>query len=197
MPVSLSAGVKTCPLISNYQAASVNIRQIPCKLATSQPEENIHITLILRRKCEAPVEPSLDNHLSHEELADLHGTRPEDENAVRAFAAEHQLSIAKVESGARSITVSGPLAKLADLFGADVRLSKIEEKTYRTRQGHLTVPSELAGCVTAVLGFDQRPVALTYHRRAKLSLSSTDYSPPILQSSTIFLRIPAKARRSP
>lgn len=140
-------------------------------------DENIHITLILRRKREAPVKSSLDNHLSHAQLADLHGAALDDENSVEAFAAEHQLSIAKVQSGARTITLSGPLGKLADLFGADIRLSKVGEKTYRTRQGHLTVPPDLAGRVTAILGFDQRPVALTCHRRAKRSLSSTDYNP--------------------
>ncbi len=140
-------------------------------------DETIHITLILRRKCEAPVEPSLHNRLSHEQLADLHGAAAEDENAVKAFAARHQLSIAKIHSGARSITLSGPLGKLANFFGADVRLSKIGEKTYRTRQGNLTVPLELAGRVTAVLGFDQRPVAVTGHKRAKRSFSATAYNP--------------------
>ena len=140
-------------------------------------DENIHITLILRRKCEAPVESSLDSHLSHTELADLHGAALDDENAVEAFAAEHQLSIAKVHSGARSITLSGPLGKLANLFGADVRLSEVGERTYRTRQGYLTIPAELTGRVTAVLGFDQRPVALTRHPRAKRLLGSTDYNP--------------------
>lgn len=139
--------------------------------------EYIQITLILRRKCEAPVESSLDTHLSHTQLADLHGAALEDENAVEAFAAEHQLSIATVHSGARSIKLSGPLGKLANLFGADVRLSQVGEKTYRTRQGRLTVPTDLAGRVIAVLGFDQRPVALTCHQRAKRSLASTDYNP--------------------
>ncbi len=139
--------------------------------------ENIQITLILRRKIEAPAEPCLGNHLSREEHAELHGADLDDQEAVKAFAAEHQLSVVEAHPGSRTMKLAGPLGRLAKLFGADLRLSRIGEKTYRTRQGQLQVPSALAGRVAAILGFDQRPVAVTGHKQPKHSITSIDYSP--------------------
>ncbi|MBV8865325.1 MAG: S53 family peptidase [Acidobacteriaceae bacterium] len=140
-------------------------------------DENIQITLILRRKNEAPLEPSLDHHLSHDELAEIYGAALDDQDAVQAFAAEHELSVVDVRPGSRSIKIGGPLEKLAGLFGADVRFSQVGEKKYRTRQGHLTVPAQLADRIVAVIGFDERPVAATGRKRRKRSIGSTEYYP--------------------
>ncbi len=139
--------------------------------------EDIQITLVLRRKQDAPTGESIKKHLSHEELASLHGAHADDIAGVEAFARAHQLSIGRMHVGARTIQIGGELRKLAELFRADVRLSQIGDAYYRTRQGSLQVPQSLAGIVVAVLGFDERPAATTYRKFNKHAFTSTAYTP--------------------
>ncbi len=139
--------------------------------------ENIQITLVLRRKQDAPAGESIKKHLSQEEFAAIHGADLDDMEAVEAFAREHQLSIARVHPGARTVQITGQLSKLAELFRADVRLSQVGEDCYRTQQGFLQIPQSLEGLVVAVFGFDERPTAATYRRSHKHAFTSTAYAP--------------------
>lgn len=142
------------------------------------PDENLQITLTLRRKQEAPRELAAHQCLSRERFAELHGADPEDERAVLGFASDHHLSIVKVDSAARTITLAGPLGILAELFGADLQLSRVGNDVYRTRQGELSLPGQLAGRVTGVFGFDDRPVASAYFRRTEARSSvAAGYTP--------------------
>lgn len=84
--------------------------------------------------------------------------------AVERFAAEHHLSVDVVNLAARTVTLAGKLSDLANAFGAQLEMRKIDEKTFRTRSGHLSMPGELNGIVEAVLGFDERPAARTRHK---------------------------------
>jgi kumamolisin len=139
--------------------------------------EDVQITLVLRRKQQAPSAESINENLSHQELTAVHGAHLEDIAAVEAFAREHQLSIARVHEGARTIQIRGELSKLVELFRADVQLSRIGEALYRTQQGYLQIPQNLAGIVVAVLGFDERPAAATYRKFHKHATSSSAYTP--------------------
>ncbi len=139
--------------------------------------EDIQITLVLRRKQNAPTAESIKEHLSHEELATVHGADVDDIAAVESFAREHQLSVTRVHQGARTIQIAGKLGKLADLFRADVRLSLVGADAYRTQQGFLQIPQSLAGIVVAVLGFDERPAAATSRRIHKRTSTATAYAP--------------------
>lgn len=141
------------------------------------PDKIIQITLVLRRNPNPPVKTADEKHLSHEEFIRLHGVDPDDIARVKAFAAAHELAIVRVYESSRSVRMAGTLGKLAALFGADVRLSKVDGETFRTREGTLQIPNELAGCVIGVFGFDTRPAAETRHRRARLFASARPYTP--------------------
>ena len=142
------------------------------------PDEIIQLTLILRRRCAAPEPDSIDHHLSHDELAQLHGADPADIQAVENFVAEHHFSIVSVNTGARSIRISGRLADLATAFRADIAMRRVGDKVLRTRQGYLHVPVSLDQRIQAVLGFDQRPAAATYHAFRPRTSQSISYTPP-------------------
>lgn len=142
------------------------------------PDEIIQLTLILRRRCAAPEPDSNGRHFSHEELADLHGADPADIQAVEAFAAKYHFSIMSVNRAARCVSISGPLSHLAEAFRANVALRRIGDKVLRTRQGFLHVPVSLGGRIIAILGFDQRPTAATYHTFRPRASQSTSYTPP-------------------
>jgi kumamolisin len=80
------------------------------------------------------------------------------------FASDNGVSIKHVDAAARSIILSGQLKTLVNLFPADLQMREVDSQTIRTRTGAIRLPAELEGIVSAVLGFDQRPIARTYHR---------------------------------
>lgn len=142
------------------------------------PDELIQLTLILRRRAEAPAPDSMDQHLSHYELAQRYGADPADIRAVKAFALEHSFSIVSIDAAARSIGISGRIADLANIFGANLALTRVGDTVLRTRQGNLHLPASLSERVIAVLGFDQRPAAATYHVFQPCASKSVSYTPP-------------------
>jgi kumamolisin len=127
------------------------------RVGRPSPNERLEVTLVLRRK-QQPQHPwALDQYLSHEELASVHGAFLADIEAIEEFASDRHFSAASVDQSARTITLSGPFGDLAPTFGADVEIHRLGDKTFRSRRGHLHLPPELAGRVIAVLGFDTRP----------------------------------------
>jgi kumamolisin len=140
-------------------------------------DEIVHLTLILRRRNDAPEPQSLRRHLTHAELTDLHGADPADIEAAEAFASDHQFSVVRVDAGARSVTIAGPLGQLANVFGADLQLRQLGQKTVRTRQGSLRVPHSLNGRVIGIFGFDQRPAVSSARKFRPRSSEALAYTP--------------------
>ena len=134
-------------------------------------DERVEITLILRRPPEkGPLLHAASamnvgqqrirerSYLTHSQFNERHGSSSEDLAKVEAFAREHELTVVDVNSGARSIKLSGPLGKLVSLFPVD-ELHEYEGPTgrFRAHSGPVSIPTELAGIVTAVFGLDTRP----------------------------------------
>ena len=139
------------------------------------PDQNIQVTLLLRRKQEPQSQGSISSNLSREEFAQIHGADCGDIETVKEFALDNDLAVTQIHVGARSVTINGTVARLAALFGADLRLSCLEGKLLRTRQGSLHLPGALQSCVVGVFGFDERPAAATCRQFQKHSFSSTSY----------------------
>ncbi len=138
------------------------------------PDERATVTCVLRRKHAAP--RSVAIQLSHEDFAATHGCDIADIHAVENFAAEHHFTVDRVDNASRTVKLSGNLHRLAEAFGAALELRQVDGQTYRTRSGGLTVPAELNGIVIAILGFDQRPAARTYHQLLARA-GQTSYTP--------------------
>ena len=109
-------------------------------------DQSLEISCVLRRRKEISGAPEFK--LSHEELTQRHGADPADIEAVESFAAMHHFSVVRANAGARTIVLSGPLRSLAEAFGAEV-------------------PESLRNKVIAVLGFDERSTAVSYHQQWK------------------------------
>jgi kumamolisin len=135
--------------------------------------QQAEVTLITRRRAELPRDlvdgPAT---LTREQLAERHGTDPADLETIRTVLAAHGLRVTHADTGARRIKVAGPLAALAETFGADLRMvrsahpaSSQRPVVHRYREGSLRVPAELGGIVLAVLGLDDRPQARPQFRR--------------------------------
>jgi kumamolisin len=141
------------------------------------PDEDVQITLHLRRRSEIESTGDRQSRLSRAELEEAHGADPSDIVAVEDFAAEHHLSIAAIHIGARTIALRGKLSAMVSAFGANLRLSKVGDKTVRTREDHLLVPEGLQDAVVAVLGFDERPVAKTNHKVRRRAAQPAYFTP--------------------
>jgi kumamolisin len=141
------------------------------------PEKNIEITLLLRRNPAAVRQPAKQGRFSRQEFIRARGAHSSDIQAVKAFAAAHELAVVRVNAPARTVQLAGPIGKLADLFGTDLRLSEINGQLFRTREGALHVPKELAACVIGVFGFDNRPVARPHFHPFDLKAAARTYTP--------------------
>jgi kumamolisin len=139
------------------------------------PDEVIQITCILRRKDDAP--KTQPGRLSHQQFERVQGADPADVEAVELFASKHGFSIVRNDPSARSITLAGKFAAVAEAFGADVDLRQVNGKTIRTRKGSIWLDPLLADRVVAVFGFDQRAVARTRHRVLPHADQSVAYTP--------------------
>jgi kumamolisin len=140
-----------------------------------EPDQQIQITCVLRRRKEAQSTPHIQ--ITHDRLQQTCGAEPTDLEAVEQFASKRGYVVTKRDAAARTISIAGPLARLAEDFGADLQLSKMGAETVRTRQGALRLPASLSKRVVAVLGFDERPVATTSRRFFCHASKAPSYTP--------------------
>jgi kumamolisin len=142
----------------------------------ADPEERLEVSLLLRRRNAAALTESVTKlsrrnqaggHLSREEFEDQFGADSTDIDAVKKFAAAHGLSVVQEHAGRRTVVLSGTVAKFNAAFGVDLQRFEHSGGSYRGRVGSVQLPDELHGCVEAVLGLDNRPVAKPHFRRVR------------------------------
>jgi kumamolisin len=137
------------------------------------PNAPVTVTLMLRRRAEVPSElVTGPQTLSADELAARYGADPADVELVRSTLQGLGLAVSAVNLGQRRMTVSGTVEAMSAAFGTTLSLASTEHPdgsglvTHRYRSGGLSVPEQLEGVVTAVLGLDDRPVARPQFRPA-------------------------------
>lgn len=155
----------------------------------ANPTEQLQVTVLLRScaqaedartgtslataKAKAAVEAlqkqraSERRHLTREQFLAQRGAMKEDAQKVEEFAREYGLTIKETNLAKHSVTLTGTVANFCRAF--DVELLKYESPkgSYRGRTGALSLPKELDGIVTAVLGLDNRPQAYPHFRVRK------------------------------
>jgi kumamolisin len=130
------------------------------------------VTVYLRGAAEEPPV----GRLTREEFAATYGASSADVDAIRAFADAHGLTVGAVHAGRRSVEISGSLRALSAAFGTALSLFRDPDGTeYRGRAGTLSVPAEVNGVITAVLGMDERPQARA-HFQPRVD-ASVQYTP--------------------
>jgi kumamolisin len=103
--------------------------------------------------------------MSREEAESFMRVDPADLAAVHAFVEGYGLTVTAENAAARTVHVEGSVMLVGQAFGVEIEWRvDAEERKYLSYQGELTVPEDLAGIVTAVLGLDQRPVARSVGR---------------------------------
>jgi kumamolisin len=130
-------------------------------------DRRIQVTLTLRRRSgEEPSQSIGAEALDRDAFAERYGADPADIEAIEDFASDHGLDVVQSSIARRTVVLGGTIEDMGKAFGAELGLYEHPDLgTFRGRTGHLTVPAEIAGAVTGVLGLDDRPAAKAHMRR--------------------------------
>jgi len=139
----------------------------------------VQATVVLRRRAALPAGAA---RMSSAELGERHGANPADVELVTSTLTALGVEVTSVDIASRLLRISGPAGVLADAFGTS--LAQVSSPnasgtpvTHRFRTGGLSVPAELDGIVTAVLGLDDRPQARAQFRVARANATAAGYTP--------------------
>ncbi|HEY2044587.1 MAG TPA: S53 family peptidase [Jatrophihabitans sp.] len=165
----------------------------PDALRPLDPTTRIESTIVLRRRAQPDEQALIDaarTPLTRDQLAERYGADPADLERVRSALTEAGIEILETDPASRRVRIAGTAEQLGGLFNTSLAHVQLSESgpAVRHRTGQLSVPSELDGLVTAVLGIDNRPQAQTRFRVADAASVSTSYTP--LQLATVY-RMPA------
>jgi kumamolisin len=133
------------------------------RVAPVDPHERIEATIVVRRQSEMPA-PQAGSVLSRDEFAGSHGARQADADAIAQFALDHGLTVTDIDLERRSMRVAGPADAMKAAFGTQLSQFDSPQGRYRGRVGALTLPTDVAPLVDAVLGLDNRPIAKPHLR---------------------------------
>jgi len=134
------------------------------RIGPVDPNERIEATIVLKRRA-APPDPLNEPRLSREAFAAQHAAQPQDMDAIVQFAEEHGLTVTYTNPASRMVRVAGPAETIKNAFGTQLSYYDSPRGRYRGRVGALTMPTDVAPIVEAVLGLDNRPIAKPHVRR--------------------------------
>jgi kumamolisin len=164
---------KLVPLAGSDRKLPTAAREV----GAPDPNERILVSVLLRPR--SPLEelasgkamssslPRERQYLTREEFAARYGADPADVAKVEAFAHQHNLTVVEASLARRTIVLSGTIAALSTAFGVKVANYEHPGGTFRGRTGPVMIPSELAGVVQGVLGFDNRRQARPHFRQGQ------------------------------
>lgn len=171
---------------------------------TLDPNETITVTLVLRRREEVPAELITGPQtITSADLAGQYGASPADVELVTTALGRHGLRVTESRPESRRLKVAGTVEQLSTAFGTT--LSRVTsphpsgsgQVAHRYRTGGLSVPAELGGVVTAVLGLDDRPQARAHFRFAAGAARPRTAAPETAAPETAAPEAPAPAAGTP
>jgi kumamolisin len=144
------------------------------------PAATVQLTIVLHPA--APLDAATHGGgpgISRETYRALHATPDASMARIRAVAQRFGLAVVHEDASAHVIKLRGTYAQAIAAFQPE-QIGLYDNGaggTFVGRSGHLEVPSEIAGDVVAVMGFDQRPVATPHYRATPLAAAQTSYTP--------------------
>lgn len=168
-------------------------------------EREIRVSVILNRKTQLDIPSLKGRQISREEYAGIYGAAQQDFDAVRAFAQANGLKVDQNKSSLlrRRVELRGSIDAFNKAFGVELHDYEPSGATKKGARFHaivgpVTVPGNLVGCVEAVLGLDNRPIATSKMRvrRKRPSAANADagtFLPPQVAQVYNFPTPPAGA----
>jgi kumamolisin len=157
------------PLPGSERSELAGAAAAPAPLDDSQV---ITVTVLLRRRAEVPAElVEGPQTISTSELGERYGADPADAQLVSEVLGSYGLTVTETHLASRRMMVSGTIAAMQAAFGTTLTAvtsphpDGTRDVQHRYRTGSLSVPAQLSGIITAVLGLDDRPQARPQFRR--------------------------------
>jgi kumamolisin len=144
------------------------------------PGERIVVTLHLKRRSVDKFAPGSAGDLARLSqpitrralVAQRRRTHARAAARARKIAKAYGIAVRDVDLARRTVTLDGTARRMAQVFGATLRIYDDGHCQFRARVGHLSIPAEIAPWTRAILGFDQRPIRATPVNRLE-SLAGT------------------------
>jgi kumamolisin len=142
-------------------------------IAPADPAERLEVSVLVRRRAAPDLMSRAASvaagdrpkaFMDREEFARVHGADPKDFAAVHKFARAHGLAVVQEHAARRTAILSGTVAQFCAAFSVELHQMQHAGGSYRGRTGEVSLPSDLAGIVEAVLGLDNRPQAKPHFR---------------------------------
>jgi kumamolisin len=148
-------------------------------LGPAYPHEPFSVSIVLRRRADAPPKPSFDfyaktppalrRRLPEAEFAAKYGASQADLDAVTSFVTGHGLTVVDANAARRTVIASGTVAAMEKAFGVTLnryeiehtpggRLAKPVTESYRGHEGAVSVPRALSEVVAGVFGLENRNI---------------------------------------
>jgi kumamolisin len=155
-------------------------------LGFSKPDEEISVTLILRRRSRGaagnlpPRSAEAFPRLSRAAFARTLGSHSKDLRAVNAFAKAHGLEVADSEPARRSVELRGPISAVNEAFRVQLHDFQGPRGRYRSHEGRAHLPKALANTVVkCVLGLDTRPIPARHYATRRGSSADPPRTAPL------------------
>jgi kumamolisin len=141
------------------------------KLSRTSGSEEVTITLLLRRKPgHAAMQPERAADAprpTREAFANQRGADPKELDAVAAFAKANGMKVMETDAARRSVIIRGPADAVNKAFNVQLNDYEYERGTYRSHDGPVQLPSNLADYVEAVVGLTNRQVHAQHFSTAR------------------------------
>jgi len=158
------------------------------KIGPADPNERVEVTVLLRpakpvhelaAKTDAMALPRARKYASRDEVEAELGASDDDIIRMEQFADEWGLEVIDARPDERTVALAGSVAAMSKAFGVQLDRYQHPQGSFRGRAGAITVPSEIADIVQAVLGLDDRPQAHPHLRmvEARVHANTVALSP--------------------
>ena len=132
----------------------------------TDPQRNISVSMIVKRKNPLDLDQVIGRHLSQEEFSEKYAADPANFDHLRDFAHKHGLTVDEGASSLarRTMVLRGPVNKMESAFGVTLHDYQKDGKTFYSYTGTISMPQEHAEPVEAVIGLDNHPIAMPHFR---------------------------------
>jgi kumamolisin len=144
------------------------------RIGAVNANERVEVTVKLRRKSEEGL-PSLDEFvqgkrahgITRQSLAENYGAKPQDVAAVREWALQSKLSVARVDLATRQVHLVGTAGAMQQAFGVKLSVfAHSRTKThFRCPEEDVQIPENLKPVITGVFGLNNMPVVVRQGKR--------------------------------
>jgi kumamolisin len=148
------------------------------RVGRAEESERLSVTIVLRRRPDGPPVPEPDRYvrtppserprMSEQAFAARYGAHPGEIERVAAFARDHGLTVDETNAARRTVVVSGTVGQFNEAFNVELHNYEREiqpspraeplTETYRSYDGFIQVPAELAEMIVGVFGLDNRNI---------------------------------------